>query len=239
MENLDNNGIVIANANANNANTPSKLRPPKQRKNIDFDHLNQVEEASILDMPIVQQKGAESPKAIAKSQMPDEMPPRKITKNRTNANVNLPVELPQPLITTDRLVKTYKTSAAATGRPAPITKPITRTAPRTAAAGKPNIPRLLYDPSASILANTGAKPAWDKSGRLNEMTKELETMKMRADAIVQQNSTAATQLTVAQNCITLLEDEKRHLTGKLSNKEREIDDLHEEMKRVKRKLEVS
>lgn len=106
------------------ANTPSKLRPPKPRKELNIGPLD---------------TNLENQRTTLKRRI--ESPPRGKTA--------LPAAIPAPTVAGDRMVKTYKTSAAVTSRPAPVTKSYPRAAPRTAASGRAPIPRTTTDSTES------------------------------------------------------------------------------------------
>lgn len=120
------------------ANTPSKLRPPKAI-NIgpDLDVQNEPSNTIIEGRSTAQKRRLNSP------------PKTKAT---------LPNAIPVPVISGDQMVTAYKTSASMTGRPAPVTKPISRAPPRTAATGRPQIPKSSYNAADTV----GHRPGWDK-----------------------------------------------------------------------------
>lgn len=70
------------------------------------------------------------------------------------------------------------------------------------------------------------------------MAREMEALKARMENSAQSSSAVHGQLGEAQGAIRLLEDEKKLLSAKLTNKEKEIDELEEEMRKLRRQLEV-
>lgn len=134
------------NAALKDPNTPSRLRPPKARKPADLERSIGDENCPPLeDVSALGLGPRKSPRLSTKSVPVPSLPP----------------EIPQPTIAGDRMVKTYRTSAAATSRP-PVTKPINRPGPRTAATAKFNA-LSKYDANSSIAISTGNRPLWDKS----------------------------------------------------------------------------
>lgn len=166
---------VSLQTNLSGANTPSKLRPPKARKQ----HEHHVAEAlAEVIAPTIAATVEERPSSSSQKRRLDSPRTARERERETksvgaastagnggagsNSRPSLPAELPQPSIVGDRMVKTYKTSAAATSRPAPVTKPFPRgqvVAGKAVGMGKGR----SYDPLASISSATGGRPVWDKS----------------------------------------------------------------------------
>lgn len=100
-------------------NTPSKLRPPKPRKSAFADPpviegpLSNSSTTPATDREIgqtsAQKRRIESPRSL-----------------RTKLT-SLPPAIPAPVLNGERVMRTYKSSAATTARPAPVTKPVQRT----------------------------------------------------------------------------------------------------------------
>lgn len=70
------------------------------------------------------------------------------------------------------------------------------------------------------------------------MAREMETLKVRMESSAQSNSAIHTQLSEAQGNLRLLEDEKKALYAKLTSKEEVIGELEEELRKIRRQLEV-
>ena len=66
----------------------------------------------------------------------------------------------------------------------------------------------------------------------------IEELKARMENTTQSSSTFQAELSEAQNMLRVLEDDKKHLVSKLTIKEREIDDMGEDLRKLKRQLEV-
>ena len=70
------------------------------------------------------------------------------------------------------------------------------------------------------------------------MAREMEALKARIENSAQSNSTVNVQLSEAHSNVRILEEEKRSLSSKITSKEREIDELNEEIRKLRRQLEV-
>jgi septal ring factor EnvC (AmiA/AmiB activator) len=70
------------------------------------------------------------------------------------------------------------------------------------------------------------------------MEKMIEELKARMENSTQSSTTFQAELSEAQNTIRILEDDKKHLTSKLAVKEREIEDANEDLRKLKRQIEV-
>lgn len=66
----------------------------------------------------------------------------------------------------------------------------------------------------------------------------IEELKARMENSTQSSTTFQAELSEAQNTIRILEDDKKHLTSKLAVKEREIEDANEDLRKLKRQIEV-
>lgn len=162
---------VPSQPNLCNTNTPSKLRQPKPRKQHEgYDtevFMQPVTPGTVKAGPEKtssngpQKRRLDSPRTVREK----EAKPTKETNTISRTSMVgigkpiLPQELPQSSIVGDRMVKTYKTSAAATSRPPPVTKPHRGVFIKTMGVtkGRP------YDPMASMTASSGGRPIWDKS----------------------------------------------------------------------------
>lgn len=153
-----------------NANTPSKLRPPKPRKHEYY--AAEVAIGSVASATVKagaeevsnngpQKRRLDSPRTAHEKEANLTIRTGTTSKACTSGTgkPSLPEELPQPSIVGDRMVRTYKTSAAATSRPLPVTKPHRGVV--TKATGM--VKGRLYDPLASITAASGGRPIWDKN----------------------------------------------------------------------------
>lgn len=214
-------------ASLTNPNTPSRLRPPKARKPMELDTSIANENTPLVNMEDSVSGALALESGLRKS-------PRLVGKS-INAPA-LPPEIPPPSIVGDRMVKTFKTSAAATSRP-PVTKLVnSRPPPRTAASGKASLPK--YDVNSAITITNGQRPLWDKSGRLEEMAKELEAMKARMETASTVNSTFSSRIAEAQINITAIEEENQVLMAKVKQRNSEIESLEENLRKLGRQLEV-
>ncbi len=155
---------------------------------------------------------------------------------RARLAIALPEAIPAPA---DPRVKTYRSSATATGRPQPVTKPAgSRPPPRTAAMGRPTVPRgAAYSAAEAIATHSGQRPLWDHKGRLEEMEKVVANLKDRVESTSLVSTSVGRELEEARAKVRTLEEDKEHLQAKLSRKERELEDLGEELQRLQRQQE--
>ena len=65
----------------------------------------------------------------------------------------------------------------------------------------------------------------------------MESLKARMESSVISNATMNFQFAESREKINVLETEKSSLMSKISSKDREIDDLYEEIRKLKRQLE--
>lgn len=168
-------------------NTPSKLKPPKPRKSIFIERGGGIgaEDGTIGLIPM-ELSELQPPPPPPPPPPPSVMNDYKGGKDNENHNnnsqkrrlkspaaariktISLPPAIPTSTMVGDKMVKTYKMTAATTGRPAPITKPITsnhRPPPKVAASGKSQIVNRTTNynnPGDAIASSTGHRPAWDK-----------------------------------------------------------------------------
>jgi hypothetical protein len=135
------------------ANTPSKLRQPKVRKSM----TAITPEAAKLSLGMQEPQVAPEPQPTLTER--GAVKRRLESPNTTrNKSMTLPAAIPAPTLAGDRMVKTYKTAAAATGRPTPVLKPFQRAPPKTAATGRVQLPRTTVNST-----DQGQRGAWEKS----------------------------------------------------------------------------
>lgn len=129
------------------AHTPSRLRPPKPRKEFQAVFTETTNDLSNEPCDTLVDIGLERRSSNQK---------RRIESPKSNRPTS--VVLPQAL----PAAKSYKSAASATGKPVPVTKPVHRQVPKTAAVGKPKLHHLGYNPLQSIACATGQRPSWDR-----------------------------------------------------------------------------
>lgn len=66
----------------------------------------------------------------------------------------------------------------------------------------------------------------------------MEALKARMENSVQSSSAVHEQLGEAQGAIRLLEEEKQLLSARMLKKEKEVGELEEELRKLRRQLEV-
>lgn len=70
------------------------------------------------------------------------------------------------------------------------------------------------------------------------MARELESMKVRMETTTHTNTTSSQKIAEVSSAITELEEEKQILQAKLRQRDGEIETLEEDLRKVKRQLEV-
>lgn len=154
----------MENEKPSNVATPSKLRQPKARKDTSAMLPEDVACLPPVETPILKIAADSDVSSLGPEGRNTSSQKRRLEspQGRRTKTLVLPDPLPTPMVAGDRVVKTYKTSASAAGRPAPVTKPQHRPAPRTAATGRAQLPRTSYNPNDIIAQSTGQRPFWDK-----------------------------------------------------------------------------
>lgn len=66
----------------------------------------------------------------------------------------------------------------------------------------------------------------------------MQEFKSKMESSLNSNNTVQSQLNETQNLLRALENDKQHVTSKLLSKERQVEDLEEEIRKLKRKMEV-
>lgn len=148
-------------------NTPSRLRPPRPRKEFSavFSEAPDLAVAEAANGSMGETPAEEawsSNQASIEKRASNQKRRLESPKSNRQRAVVLPGALPA--------AKPYKSVASATAKPAPVTKPMHRQPPKTAAVGKPKIPTLSYNPLDSIAAVTGQRPAWDRKVKMHART---------------------------------------------------------------------
>jgi len=198
---------------ANVPSTPSRLRPPSTKR---------------VPMPVIDTTLGVGIEPSLVNPVKDTGNHHRSTKakidNAAKSNISLP-----PLVSTDGTVRTYKTTAAVTGRPAPVTKAPPRPSRPPVSSTKTNVLNVQ---------DVSQRPGWDLKGRLEDMQKLMTDMSKRMDESTESNQTYQFKMQELQRALSQAEDERNRLENVLKNKAKEAEELEMELKKLKRTLEV-